>query len=283
MSSVVATRCSPGKLVLVAQPILVGRTQKDSPKKPPLFFVEKVIPRDRIAHSFRLLKTNKEVVSSYRQLYQLVPESGRGSEKTWLGQRQLEGSAQLKRYSLSPLPTDDLGQALGEFFRRADQNVHAHLAKLARGRLVVRGPAVAVAAGAGAVADASRGATFQALRLLVNRELSNLQELLRILPECLRPGGRVAIISFHSGEDRLVKVAFREGVRAALIGRPPTIHCGRPSRSVPPTRGTVRPIALGQASLMHRAANGKIETLLSGPRTLNPTTRKKVKKSITFT
>ncbi len=48
--------------------------------------------------------------------------------------------------------------------------------------------------------------------MLVNRELASLQELLRVLPECLRPGGRAAIISFHSGEDRLVKAAFREGL-----------------------------------------------------------------------
>jgi 16S rRNA (cytosine1402-N4)-methyltransferase len=54
--------------------------------------------------------------------------------------------------------------------------------------------------------------TIQALRLLVNRELANLQELLRVLPGCLRPGGRAAIISFHSGEDRLVKAAFRDGL-----------------------------------------------------------------------
>jgi 16S rRNA (cytosine1402-N4)-methyltransferase len=48
--------------------------------------------------------------------------------------------------------------------------------------------------------------------LIVNRELANLQELLRVLPQCLRPGGRAAIISFHSGEDRLVKAAFRDGL-----------------------------------------------------------------------
>jgi 16S rRNA (cytosine1402-N4)-methyltransferase len=57
---------------------------------------------------------------------------------------------------------------------------------------------------------------FQALRILVNRELSNLQELLRALPWSLRPGGRAAIISFHSGEDRLVKAAFKEGLRTGL-------------------------------------------------------------------
>jgi 16S rRNA (cytosine1402-N4)-methyltransferase len=55
--------------------------------------------------------------------------------------------------------------------------------------------------------------TFQALRILVNRELNNLQALLRGLPTGLRPGGRAVVISFHSGEDRLVKFAFREGVR----------------------------------------------------------------------
>jgi 16S rRNA (cytosine1402-N4)-methyltransferase len=58
--------------------------------------------------------------------------------------------------------------------------------------------------------------TFQALRILVNRELANLEQLLRVLPDCLRPGGRAAIISFHSGEDRLVKAAFREGLHAGL-------------------------------------------------------------------
>jgi 16S rRNA (cytosine1402-N4)-methyltransferase len=60
---------------------------------------------------------------------------------------------------------------------------------------------------------------FQALRLLVNRELANLQELLRVLPWCLRPGGRAAIISFHSGEDRLVKAAFKDGHRTGVYDR----------------------------------------------------------------
>ncbi len=53
---------------------------------------------------------------------------------------------------------------------------------------------------------------FQALRILVNDELGALRELLRVAPYCLRPGGRIGIISFHSGEDRLVKQAFRDGL-----------------------------------------------------------------------
>lgn len=54
--------------------------------------------------------------------------------------------------------------------------------------------------------------TFQTLRILVNRELASLEHLLRLVPTLLRPGGRAAIISFHSGEDRLVKSAFKEGL-----------------------------------------------------------------------
>ncbi|HTU16891.1 MAG TPA: 16S rRNA (cytosine(1402)-N(4))-methyltransferase RsmH [Gemmataceae bacterium] len=58
--------------------------------------------------------------------------------------------------------------------------------------------------------------TFQALRILVNRELANLKQLLRVVPTVLAPGGVAAIISFHSGEDGLVKAAFRDGLRAGV-------------------------------------------------------------------
>jgi len=47
----------------------------------------------------------------------------------------------------------------------------------------------------------------------VNRETGNLERLLTVAPDLLKPGGRLAIISFHSGEDRRVKQAFREGLR----------------------------------------------------------------------
>ncbi len=54
---------------------------------------------------------------------------------------------------------------------------------------------------------------FQALRIVVNDEFGVLDTFLRNLPGCLRPGGRVAVLTFHSGEDRRVKKAFQEGER----------------------------------------------------------------------
>ena len=58
--------------------------------------------------------------------------------------------------------------------------------------------------------------TFQALRIAVNSEFSALDALLRSLPLCLAPGGRVAILTFHSGEDRRVKKAFKAGLREGV-------------------------------------------------------------------
>jgi 16S rRNA (cytosine1402-N4)-methyltransferase len=57
---------------------------------------------------------------------------------------------------------------------------------------------------------------FQAVRIAVNDELGALDSLLRALPACLNPGARVAILTFHSGEDRRVKKAFQAGRRDGL-------------------------------------------------------------------
>lgn len=57
---------------------------------------------------------------------------------------------------------------------------------------------------------------FQAIRIAVNDEFGALEMFLRQLPACLRTGGRVAILTFHSGEDRRVKQAFKEGLRAGI-------------------------------------------------------------------
>jgi len=58
--------------------------------------------------------------------------------------------------------------------------------------------------------------TFQALRIAVNDELRQIEDLLPILPRLLKTGGRVGIISFHSLEDRLVKRYFKEQFEAGL-------------------------------------------------------------------
>jgi len=57
---------------------------------------------------------------------------------------------------------------------------------------------------------------FQALRIAVNDEFSALENFLRNLPACLKPNGRVAILTFHSGEDRRVKKAFIDGQRDGI-------------------------------------------------------------------
>jgi 16S rRNA (cytosine1402-N4)-methyltransferase len=57
---------------------------------------------------------------------------------------------------------------------------------------------------------------FQAVRIAVNDEFGALDAFLRVLPQAVKPGGRVAILTFHSGEDRRVKHALREGRRLGL-------------------------------------------------------------------
>lgn len=79
---------------------------------------------------------------------------------------------------------------------------------------------------------------FQALRIDVNKEFDVLYQFLEKLPQVLAPGGRVAILSFHSGEDRLVKKSFqrffREGVYSAVADgpiRPSAEECSTNSRA----------------------------------------------------
>jgi 16S rRNA (cytosine1402-N4)-methyltransferase len=60
---------------------------------------------------------------------------------------------------------------------------------------------------------------FQALRVLVNDEFSALETFLRRLPDCLKSGGRAAVLTFHSGEDRRVKKAFQQGAATGAYVR----------------------------------------------------------------
>lgn len=58
--------------------------------------------------------------------------------------------------------------------------------------------------------------TFQAIRIDVNNEFEVLYEFLEKLPKIMSPGGKIAILTFHSGEDVLVKKAFKQGLREGI-------------------------------------------------------------------
>ena len=81
--------------------------------------------------------------------------------------------------------------------------------------------------------------SFQALRIVVNREMEELDALLEAAPSMVRPGGRIVIISFHSLEDGRVKTSFRELARSgrlAILTKKPIVPSEREVRENPPSR-----------------------------------------------
>lgn len=137
--------------------------------------------------------------------------------------------------------------------RRAGRIATAILAARAEGRLltaadlsrVVSGALPPSRADAGRIHPATR--TFQALRIAVNRELEVLGPALAGALAALRPGGRLAVISYHSGEDRIVKrFMARESRDCVEEPLPPVCLCGHraqlqviPRRGITPTAAEV--------------------------------------------
>ncbi len=117
---------------------------------------------------------------------------------------------------LAKVRPDALTRALAD---NADEPHAARLAPALAGRTFATTRALAQAIAATVPArdaeDAARR-VFQAIRIEVNEEFSALETLLRTLPGCLASGGRAAILTFHSGEDRRVKAAFKDGLRTGV-------------------------------------------------------------------
>ena len=91
--------------------------------------------------------------------------------------------------------------------------------------------------------------TFQALRIAVNNELENLKKLLEAAPDLLKKGGYIAIISFHSLEDRLIKINFKENEKRGfykIITKKPIVPDKQEINSNPRARSAKLRIAQKQ-------------------------------------
>ena len=90
--------------------------------------------------------------------------------------------------------------------------------------------------------------SFQALRIAVNDELGTLETLLNQAPDWLVEGGRLAVISFHSLEDRLVKTRFKEDERLRVISRKPLMASDEEAEDNPRARSAKLRVAERQRS-----------------------------------
>jgi len=107
--------------------------------------------------------------------------------------------------------------------------------------------------------------TFQAIRIHLNRELDELTDGLEAAEQVLRPGGRLAVVTFHSLEDRIVKHFFRQRSGSAAGGSRHRPEAGNPS-PLPSFEAVARPVRPGEAELKENARS-RSATLRSARRT----------------
>jgi 16S rRNA (cytosine1402-N4)-methyltransferase len=149
------------------------------------------------------------------------PSRGRTAAEL-LSQLDREGLARLLKENADEPRAGELAEAILRAQVRAPLTTTAALAQVVRSAC---GPP----RGSADESDAVVRRVFQALRIAVNDELGALDALLRSLPFCLKPGARAAFLTFHSGEDRRVKRAFRAGQRAGVYA----LIAARPIRATP--------------------------------------------------
>ena len=108
--------------------------------------------------------------------------------------------------------------------------------------------------------------TFQALRLEVNQELAEVEKFLERVVDYVRPGGRIAVISFHSLEDRIVKRAFRKESTGCHCPREyPVCQCGHEKKLVLPFRKPLLPSeAEMRANSRSRSAKLRVAERIAG-------------------
>lgn len=107
--------------------------------------------------------------------------------------------------------------------------------------------------------------TFQALRMLVNEELDEVAEALRAAERVLAPGGRLAVISFHSLEDRIVKRFVASRSKMAAVSRHQPLAAGAPPAFAEPTRAIVADADEIAANPRARSAKLRVATRTDAP------------------
>ena len=186
---------------------------------------------------------NKEKIDGYDIIFadlgvssMQIDNPDRGMSYKHEGPLDMRMDNRLRQTGADLLNTLSEGQLSKVFWELADEHDHREIARLivtrravqpitrtselvhlifsAKGLTVTTWRQQQRSSKSGSLHPAAR--TFQALRILVNDEFGSLEELLRVAPYCLRSGGRIGIISFHSGEDRLVKQSLRDGIRNGI-------------------------------------------------------------------